>query len=146
MRVLVDTNILVRSIERRHHLMRTARRTLRSLIEQGHELCVSPQNIAEFWNVCTRPTSVNGLGNSIAATDRLTARIETFFTVLPDTAEIFGHWRRLVVMHEVKGAKVHDARLVAIMQTHGLQSLLTFNADDFKRYAGIDVLFPERAD
>lgn len=115
MRVLVDTNILVRSVERRHRLMRTARNALRSLIEQGHELCVSPQNIAEFWNVCTRPTVVNGLGNSIAATDRLTVHIENFFTILPDTAEIFHHWRRLIVTHEVKGAKVHDARLAAIM-------------------------------
>jgi predicted nucleic acid-binding protein len=142
MRILVDTNILVRAVERRHPLMRMARQALRSLVQQGNELCVAPQNIAEFWNVCTRPVEVNGLGNSIAATDRLAARIETFFTLLPDSMETFQHWRRLIVLYEVKGAKVHDARLIAIMQTYGLQQLLTFNAVDFSRYAGIQVIDP----
>jgi len=78
MPILVDTNILVRSVQRNHPLMRAARQSVRSLIQNGEELCVTHQNIAEFWNVCTRPAEVNGLGNSIAATDRLTARIEIF--------------------------------------------------------------------
>jgi predicted nucleic acid-binding protein len=117
--------------------MRTARQALWSLVQQGDELCVAPQIIAEFWNVCTRPIEVNGLGNSIAATNRLTSRIEAFFTLLPDAAEIFEHWRRLIVTHEVKGARVHDARLVASMETHGLRRLLTFNAADFRGYGGM---------
>ena len=44
--------------------------------------------------------------------------------------------------HEVRGAKVHDARLVAVMETYGLQHLLTFNVTDFKRYGNIAVLQP----
>ncbi len=103
MRVLVDTNVLVRSVQRNHPHMRIARQALRSLAQQGDELCVTPQNIAEFWNVCTRPVTANGLGNSIAATDRLTARIEAFFTVLPDTIEAFREWRRLIVTPRGQG-------------------------------------------
>ncbi len=103
---------------------------------------MAPQNIAEFWNVCTRPANVNGLGSSIADTDRLTSRIETFFTVLPDSMEAFRQWRRLVVAHEVRGAKVHDARLAAIMQTHGLARILTFNTDDFKRFTHVVAVHP----
>jgi predicted nucleic acid-binding protein len=60
MPVLVDTNILVRAVERRHPLMRTARRALLALVRNGEELCVTPQNIAEFWNACTRPVNLNG--------------------------------------------------------------------------------------
>ena len=140
--VLVDTNILVRSVQRNHPLMRTARQSLRLLVEQGEELCVTPQNIAEFWNACTRPVGVNGLGNSIAATDRLASRIETFFTVVPDSIEAFRVWRRLIVAHEVKGAKVHDARLAAIMQAQGIKRILTFNTADFKRFTHIVTLHP----
>src|ERR1022692_2483295 len=140
MPVLVDTNVLVRAVQRNHPLMSTARLALRSLVQNGEELGVTWQNIAEFWNVCTRPANVNGLGNSIAATDRLTSRIEMFFTVLPDSPESFRQWRRLIVAHEVRGAKVHDARLAAIMQTHGLARVLTFNAGDFRRYSDITVL------
>lgn len=142
MAVLVDTNVLVRAVQRNHPLMRTARQALRSPVQNGQELCVSWQNIAEFWNVCTRPANANGLGSSIAATERLTARIETFFTVLPDSPEAFRHWRRLIVTHEVRGAKVHDARLAAIMQAHGIREILTFNAADFRRYDNVAVLDP----
>jgi len=122
--------------------MRTARLALRSLKEQGEELCITQQNIAEFWNVCTRPAEANGLGNSIAATDRLASRIELFFTLLPDSIEAFRIWRRLIVTHEVKGAKVHDARLAAIMQAHGIKRILTFNTADFKRFTHIVTLHP----
>ncbi len=142
MPVLVDTNILVRAVERRHPLMRTARRALLPLVRNGEELCVTPQNIAEFWNVCTRPVNLNGLGNSITATDKLASRIETFFTILPDSMEAFRIWRRLIVEHEVRGAKVHDARLAAIMQAHDIRKILTFNTGDFKRFPHLVALHP----
>jgi len=127
------------AVQRNHPLMRTARNALRSLVQNGEELCVAAQNIAEFWNVCTRPADVNGLGSSIASTDRLTSRIETFFTVLPDSWEAFRQWRRLIVKHEVRGAMVHDARLAAIMQVHGIKQ---FNTADFKRFTDIDPVQP----
>ena len=64
--------------------------------------------MAEFWNVCTRPAAVNGLGLSVAATDRYGRRLERMFLVLPDSMETFREWRRLVVQRNVIGAKVHD--------------------------------------
>jgi predicted nucleic acid-binding protein len=41
----------------------------------------------------------------------------------------------------VLSAKVHDTRLVAAMNVHGVERILTFNTDDFTRY-GIGVLHP----
>jgi predicted nucleic acid-binding protein len=38
---------------------------------------------------------------------------------------------------------VHDARLVALMMVHGVRQIVTFNAADFTRYAGIDVVRPD---
>jgi hypothetical protein len=40
------------------------------------------------------------------------------------------------------GAKVHDTRLIAIMQAHGLNHLLTFNTTDFKRFENVVTLHP----
>jgi predicted nucleic acid-binding protein len=39
--------------------------------------------------------------------------------------------------------KVHDARLVATMKTHGVTDLLTFNVEDFARYTGVEARHPE---
>lgn len=65
MRVLVDTNVLIRSVQKSHPACRAARRALVTLYREGHELFLATQNVAEFWNVCTRPVDVNGLGLSI---------------------------------------------------------------------------------
>jgi hypothetical protein len=32
------------------------------LVRSGETVVIVPQNITEFWNVCTRPTDQNGLG------------------------------------------------------------------------------------
>jgi predicted nucleic acid-binding protein len=140
-KILIDTNVLVRSVERAHPLLRVARNALRHLYEQDHELYVTTQNISEFWNVCTRPAKFNGLGNSIEATSRLTSRLESLFTILPESMETFRQWRGLVVTHGVKGAKVHDARLAATILAYELDAILTFNAGDFVRFP-IAVLDP----
>jgi predicted nucleic acid-binding protein len=39
-----------------------------------------------------------------------------------------------VVRHGVLGSRVHDARLVASMNVHGIRRILTFNTGDFARY------------
>jgi predicted nucleic acid-binding protein len=133
-KILIDTNVLVRSVERTHPLSRIARNVLRHFYGQGHELYIATQNISEFWNVCTRPSELNGLGNSIEATSRLTSRLESFFTILPESMETFRQWRTLVVAHGVKGAKVHDARLASTILAYKLDAILTFNVDDFARF------------
>lgn len=101
--------MLVRSVARAHPLLRVARNALKVLYGADNELIVTPQIVAEFWNVCTPPTKVNGLGNSIRKTDRLTSTLEDLFTVLPESIEVFREWRKLGVEQAVRGAKVHDA-------------------------------------
>ena len=111
------------------------------LIASGEPLHYTLQNIAEFWNVATRPSEQNGLGFSIAMVIAEVEKIETALELLPDSPAMYAEWKRLVARHRVIGAKVHDARLVAAMNTSGVRRLLTFNAADFVRY-GIEVLQP----
>jgi predicted nucleic acid-binding protein len=103
----------------------------------------SPQNAAEFWNVCTRPASARGgLGLSIAETERRLRIIERLFPVLVDHPAAYAHWRTLIVAHGVMGVQAHDARLVAFMIAHGLTHLFTLNAPDFARYPAIVAIRP----
>ena len=68
--------------------------------------------------------------------------LKQLFTFLPDTDAVYGHFRDLVVNHTVSGVKVHDPKIVAAMKSHNVESLLTFNKEDFKRYSGIKVFTP----
>lgn len=141
---LADTNILLRVSQREDPTYGMIRAVLSSLRAAGVILCFTSQNLAEFWNVCTRPASQNGYGLSVAETDRRAELIENSFALLRDTARVHVEWRRLVVVHSVIGVKVHDARLVAAMHVHGVTHLLTLDEEDFIRYPGITVLHPRQ--
>src|SRR3954454_20461519 len=131
---------LARRDDPEHRLVQAA---VDRLIEQGADLCYTPQNGVEFWRGFTRPRDKNGFGLTIEAADREPARLETQFTFLPDHERIHSEWRRLVVAHRVSGAKVHDARLVAAMRVHGITHVLTFNSADFVRYGDITAIHPQ---
>src|SRR5271157_5828217 len=106
MRVLVDTNILLRSTQPNHPLCSQATYAVSKLLRQEDSVFICPQNIAEFWNVATRPTDRNGLGFSPEEASREVASIEESLTLLPDVPAIYAVWKRLVHDHKVQGVKV----------------------------------------
>lgn len=143
MSVLVDTNILLRSVQPMHPQHAAAVGAVSQLLAEGTPVYFTLQNIAEFWNVATRPIANNGLGLSISSALGEVEKIEALLTRLPDTPAVYAEWKRIIVEHGVSGVKVHDARLIATMKTHGVSRLLTFNVDDFTRYTGIEVMRPQ---
>jgi predicted nucleic acid-binding protein len=138
---LVDTNMLLRWSQPDHRDYATVRLAIENLAAD-HELCVSTQNLVEFWNVATRPTGANGFGLDPQSAALELAELEGFFKLLPDEPAVYRRWRRLVVDYGVSGAKAYDARLVAVMLVHGVRHVLTFNKADFARYTGITALDP----
>ena len=135
---LADSNILLRLVEPSHPMHAEAARAVASLRQSGETLHLVPQNIREFWNVCTRPTVKNGLGLAHARVDAEIGKIEALFRLLEDGLPVYQEWRRIVLTHSVTGVQVHDAYLVAAMKVHGLTHVLTFNTTDFTRYAGTE--------
>jgi predicted nucleic acid-binding protein len=62
MKVLVDTNVLVRVAHKTHPHTRLAETALQQLWNDGHDLRIVPQVLYEYWSVATRPIEQNGLG------------------------------------------------------------------------------------
>jgi len=142
MDVLVDTNILLRSIDPAHPMHFDAVNSVSALRLRGFQPCLTAQNIIEFRAVCTRPVEANGLGMSKAQANAEITRLKSLFPIKPDTASVFQEWERLINEYEINGKQNHDARLVSVMITYNIGSILTFNKDDFTRYNGISVLTP----
>ena len=142
MRILIDTNVLCRLVEAGHSQHDVADGAVMQLLTAGHELCVVPQVIYEYWVVATRPRENNGLGMPASLVDSAIDRTLEVFTMLLDERGVFANWRSLVRTYEVKGKAAHDARLVAAMNRHGITLLLTFNADDFARFEQLSVRTP----
>jgi predicted nucleic acid-binding protein len=142
LRTLVDSNVLIARVapERVEH--QTAIDSVSHLLASGEEFFVPPQNIAEFWRVAATPRErPGGLGLTAAEARLRRENIKRDFTLLHDAPALYDAWERLVDQHEVIGLAVFDARLVAAMQVHRLDRILTFNIPDFARY-GVTVLDP----
>ena len=139
---LVDSNILLRWVkpdDRDYPLVVSA---IDAILADGGVLCYTSQNVAEFWNTCTRPLDQNGFGLSPQETDRRARAFEDKLQFLPDSMAIHQEWRALLVSQNVSGVQVHDARLAAAMRVHGIQRVLTFNERDFARYPDIQAVHP----
>lgn len=145
MAVLLDTNILLRLIQPRHPHSQIAARALRKLRGYNLPLHITQQNIVEFWAVTTRPVLANGLGLTVDQVIAEGDAMKKLFQLLPELPlQIV--WEKLVADHRVTGKNAHDARLVAAMTVHRIDSLLTFNVQDFSRYNEIRVLDQHRYD
>lgn len=135
---LVDTNVLIRFADSADPYHPAARSAVEGERER-HDLRVLAQNLVEFWNVMTRPQTRNGFGHSIEQASRQLGWIEELFPRVPDPPDLYERWRTLVVQFGVSGSQVHDARIVAAMQSLGITKILTFNGQDFSRYAPLGV-------
>ena len=145
MKILADSGILLRLPDPAEPLRPIIEASLNSYRNQGDEFLTATQNLAEFWNVCTRPATVRGgLGLTIPQTEHRLLFVEKTFSVIVELTTTYPNWRSLVVAHAVKGKQVHDARLVALMQSHGIAHIMTLNGSDFTRYPGITVIDPTK--
>jgi predicted nucleic acid-binding protein len=139
MAVLLDSNILLRLAQPHHPSAQVAARALKALRLSNETLHITQQNIVEFWAVTTRPIDANGLGFTTQQAAEEVGALRRLFLLLPEVL-LQDAWERLVVENQGSGKNVHDARLVAAMVVHRIESILTFNTLDFVRYGEIRVL------
>lgn len=140
---LIDSNVLLRRAQRQSPHHQAARSSINRLHALGVPLYITSQNIIEFWNVATRPLEANGLGLSPEIAWERIKPFERFFRLAPEVPDVFEEWKQVVREAGVSGKQVHDARLVAVMRVHQISHILTFNASDFTRYSGIEVVYPQ---
>lgn len=144
MTALLDTNVLLRWRQITHPdsaacqelLDRSRRRRLNAV------LCA--QTMIEFWVVATRPQSSNGLGLSAAQATIDLDDLLTLIPCLPEPPDVLDRWRSLVRRYNVHGLPAHDARLVAVMDAHGVTDLISLNVADFTRYPHIRCTTPSQ--
>src|ERR1035437_11092043 len=86
MPILIDTNILLRSVQPLHPMHAGAVHALEVLMKREEALVIALQNVAEFWNAATRPSINNGLGFTIEEAREALTKLEGFFQILTENA------------------------------------------------------------
>lgn len=141
---LFDTNCFLRLVDRNSPQRMIVLDAIRKLRGNNETLYYTPQILAEFWNVSTRPTSARGgFGLSFEQVEHKARLIDKYFRLLPDNIATFNEWRKLVSLYKIKGLSVHDTKIVASMNAHKILTLVTFNEKDFTRFTMIEVLNPK---
>lgn len=144
--ILVDTNVLLRSVQPRHSQFMAAKNAIKTSRLRGYMPCLVPQVIYEYWVVATRPLGENGLGMTTVEAESDIEKLIEQFHFYRDERAIFDLWQQLVVQHQVSGKTGHDARLVAAMHRHRIEHLISFNDQHFHRFREITVIHPDTID
>jgi hypothetical protein len=85
---LIDSNILIRWVQPSDPDYPIVESALEALANQGALLCYTSQNVAEFWNACTRPADRNGYELLPQEADRRARLFESRLRLLADNLAI----------------------------------------------------------
>jgi len=139
--VFIDTNVLVYANLALSPFHQDAIQRLTTFAAGGVALWVSRQILREYLSAMTRPGLLTGT-IPIASLIGDVQSFSTQFHVAEDGPDVTANLLVLLQQIPSAGKQIHDAKIVATMQTHGVPRLLTHNTDDFTRYAGLITALP----
>jgi predicted nucleic acid-binding protein len=135
---VIDTNVLIYSTVSGNPWYRQARQWLSTLQDTGMRLCVTTQILREYLVVLTRETVFEksfGIDQALAQVGAILPAL----TVLDEPIAAADLLRELVHRYQIRGKQIHDANIVAVMLTHGIHRLVTYNRADFVRFDEISL-------
>ncbi|MEC4885106.1 MAG: type II toxin-antitoxin system VapC family toxin [Scytonema sp. PMC 1070.18] len=140
-KIFIDTNILIFATNTRSPWYEMANISLQNARETGIELFVSPQVLREYLAAATR---LNMTGDGLRL-EEILENVKTFQTelkILEDNDLVLSALTQLLRTFPTAGKQVHDANIVATMQVHNVDHLLTHNLADFARFSKIIQILP----
>ena len=133
-RILVDTNILIYSIDADSKFHQ---KSLEILLDPENELYTTSKNISEFLVVLTRAETVRI--NVIDALGIL-SELLTDITILYPNEKTHLIFYELLKKYKPAGLKIHDFEIASISLANGIDKIATENKSDFKNIEEIKIL------
>ena len=133
-RIFVDTNVFLAATDKDREGHRKSVGFLNSGLNGEVSLFICGQIIREYLVVATRPPENNGLGlDSNSAHENVNSFLEAV-GLLDETRESINLLLEFVKTKRLKGKRIHDANILAVMKAHGVKRLCTRNPDHFKNF------------
>jgi predicted nucleic acid-binding protein len=137
----IDTDFLVAAEICGHPFHRQADALLRSLVEDGHNLAVAPQTLAEFIHIVTDP---NRMPQPLAMFEAI-SRAEHWWQaaevvrVFPDEQAVtnFLAW---LAQYQLGRKRLLDTLLAATLQQAGVKRLISNNERDFTAFRCFEIV------
>lgn len=132
-KAFVDTNIMLRAFHQDFAEHQKVRALFDRVIDEGYELWISRQVIREYIAQATNPRTFKSV-LSIGSVEEQLKAIQRVCSVADETEDVTIHLLNLLKAYPTGGKQVHDANIVATMLANQIDTLLTLNIDDFKRF------------
>jgi predicted nucleic acid-binding protein len=133
-RIFVDTNVLIYSTNASSPWQSIAAKALEKARIHKIELVLSYQILREYLASATR-ISVIGTEVTLQEIVENVRMFQAQFTLLEEKASGLAKLIDLIQEIPTAGKQIHDANIVATMLVNGVDFLLTYNKDDFKRFS-----------
>ena len=132
-KAFVDTNILLRAVlpNMKQHAQVDA--LLKRTIRDGAELWINGQVIREFIVQATHPRTLTEPMTTQQVVQEIEA-MKPLFQIADETSAVRDKLLELLREYPTQGKQVHDTNLVATMLVYQIDTLLTLNIDDLKRF------------
>lgn len=140
-KAFVDTNVLLRANHPDFGLYHAANALLTQYRQDGYELWISRQIIREYLVQLTRP-GLLALPLTPSEVETQVRGLRTLFHVADETDATTDKLIELIKTFPTGGKQIHDANIVATMLVYGIDTLITQNVDDMKRFSGSITLHP----
>jgi len=132
-KAFVDTNILLRALITEMNLHPEADALLKRMLREDAELWINGQVIREFIVQATYPGTLS-VPLTIDEVINEINRLKAVFSIADETIVVREKLLELLKEYPTAGKQVHDANIVATMLVYGIDTLLTLNVDDMKRF------------
>lgn len=132
-KAFVDTNILLRATVVNIPLHQECETLIKKMWSENIDLWISRQVIREYLVQVTHPHTL-AVPLSIDQVMQQISIIQTLFHVADDIYQTTSQLIFLLQNYSIRGKQIHDANIVATMLTYGIDTLLTLNIEDFKRF------------
>ena len=132
-KVFLDTNIVLRATITQFPLHGQVLEFVNTYVVSGTELWINRQIVREYFNQVTRPQ----IFMSPMKSEQIQPQYEVMramFKIADETEAVTTQLITLLQAYPTAGKQVHDANIVATMLAYDINTLLTMNIDDFKRF------------
>lgn len=128
--IAVDTNLLVHAHRSDCEWHEPAAGCLRGLAEGRRPWAIPWPCVHEFFSIATHPRIWAPPTSIAGALDQVEAWLESpTVTLLAEGVEHWKQLRELILSGRIVGPRVHDARIAALCQAHGVSELWSVDRD-----------------
>jgi predicted nucleic acid-binding protein len=133
-KIFLDTNILLRSTVQAFPHYPEIQAYVAKYLADDSELWISRQVIREYLVQTMRPQAFMKPMTPERAIKQVKS-MQQVFQIADETSTTTRELLQLIQSFPVGGKQIHDANIVATMLTNDIDTLITLNTSDFKRFA-----------